>query len=70
MVVKGLGHVSEEERMRRRNRMGGYGAGRQALCIVESPQLRRLCLPDALRSTSMALKNDLVSQEYIDTVRA
>ena len=69
MVVTGLGHVSGE-RMRRRDRMGRYGAGRQALCIVESPQPKRLCLPDALRSTVMALKNDLVSQDHIDTVRA
>ena len=67
MVVTGLGHTSGD-RGPRVNQMARHG-GSPALCIVESPQLRRLCLPDALSSTIMALKNDLISQEYIDTVK-
>ena len=66
MVVFGLGHSSGERGQG--GPRGRYGGPRPPLCIVESPQLRRLCLPDALGSTIMALKNDLVSQRYIDTV--
>jgi len=67
MVVTGLGHALGEAG-RRVNRMAQHGLA-NALCIVESPQLKQLCLPDALSSTILALKNDLISQEYIDTVK-
>mgnify|MGYP001178588181 CR=1 FL=1 len=39
------------------------------ICVVETPQLRRLVIGDALSSVIMALLDDLKSQEHIDTLR-
>jgi len=42
---------------------------RPPICVVETPQLRRLVLGDALSSVIMALLDDLNSQQHIDTLR-
>ena len=39
------------------------------ICIVETQELRRLVIGDALSSVVLALLNDLVSQRQIDTLR-
>ncbi len=68
-VVRGIGHNSPAE---------GEGDGmppwmrrdRPPICVVETPQLRRLVIGDALSSVILALLDDLKSQQHIDTLRS
>ena len=67
-VVNGIGHEAG------RRARPGRGAppwhrDRNSLCIVESHELRRLVIGDALSSIILALLDDLKSQQYIDTLR-
>ena len=43
---------------------------RPPICVVETPQLRRLVIGDALSSVILALLDDLQSQRHIDTLRS
>tara|TARA_B110000263_G_scaffold122446_1_gene106451 strand:+ start:588 stop:2291 length:1704 start_codon:yes stop_codon:yes gene_type:complete len=43
---------------------------RPPICVVETPQLRRLVIGDALSSVILALLDDLKSQQHIDTLRS
>ena len=68
-VVRGIGHDSPAE---------GEGGGmppwmrrdRPPICVVESSQLRRLVIGDALSSVILALLDDLNSQQHIETLRS
>ena len=68
-VVRGIGHDSPAE---------GDGDGmppwmrrnRPPICVVESSQLRRLVIGDALSSVILALLDDLNSQQHIATLRS
>jgi hypothetical protein len=68
-VVRGIGHDSPAEG-------GGDGMppwmrrDRPPICVVESPQLRRLVIGDALSSVILALLDDLNSQQHIETLRS
>ena len=66
-VVRGIGHAPADGEggelppwMRRE---------RPPICVVETPQLRRLVIGDALSSVILALLDDLKSQHHIDTLR-
>jgi hypothetical protein len=66
-VVRGIGHAPAN----------GDGGGmprwmrdRPPICVVETPQLRRLVIGDALSSVILALLDDLKSQQHIDTLRS
>ena len=66
-VVRGIGHAPADGEggelppwMRRE---------RPPICVVETPQLRRLVIGDALSSVILALLDDLKSQRHIDTLR-
>jgi len=68
-VVRGIGHHSPAE--------GGGNEmppwmrrDRPPICVVETPQLRRLVIGDALSSVILALLDDLKSQQHIDTLRS
>ena len=67
-VVRGIGHAPTDPEdgpippwMNRE---------RPPLCVVETPQLRRLVIGDALSSVILALLDDLNSQQHIDTLRS
>jgi hypothetical protein len=68
-VVNGIGHESGQRPARERNAPHGWHPNRNSLCIVESHDLRRLVIGDALSSIVLALLDDLKSQQYIDTLR-
>ena len=68
-VVNGIGHESGQRPARERNAPPGWHRGRNSLCIVESRELRRLVIGDALSSITLSLLDDLKSQQYIDTLR-
>ena len=44
-------------------------AGRDFICIVERPELRRLVLGDAMGSVVLSLLDDINSSKHIDTLR-
>ena len=44
--------------------------GHDSICIVETPQLRRLVLGDALGSITLSLLDDLQSSQHINTLSA
>jgi hypothetical protein len=68
-VVNGIGHESGHRGRRERGAPPGWHQDRNSLCIVESPELRRLVIGDALSSITLSLLDDLKSQQYIDTLR-
>jgi len=65
-VVRGIGHAPADDEGRMPPWMR---RDRPPICVVESPQLRRLVIGDALSSVILALLDDLKSQQYIDTLR-
>ena len=68
-VVRGIGHSPPEE-----NDVHGMPPwmrrDRPPICVVETPQLRRLVIGDALSSVILALLDDLKSQQHIDTLQS
>ena len=71
-VVRGLGNRDTSQAhlgngwARMRQRMAFHN---DSICIVETPQLRRLVLGDALGSITLSLLDDMVSQRHINTLR-
>ena len=67
-TVRGIGHRGQDEDVRgipewmRRDR--------PPICVVETPDLRRLVIGDALSAVILALLDDLKSQQHIDTLRS
>ncbi len=68
-VVNGIGHESGQRPARERGAPPGWHQNRNSLCIVESHDLRRLVIGDALSSIILSLLDDLKSQHFIDTLR-
>ena len=66
-VVRGVGN---SQPAREGMGMAWMHRDRPPICVVETPQLRRLVLGDALSSVIMALLDDLNSQQHIDTLRS
>ena len=70
-VVRGLGNRDTSQAhlgngwARMRQRMAFHN---DSICIVETPQLRRLVLGDALGSITLSLLDDMVSQRHINTL--
>ncbi len=65
-VVRGIGHSQAHLPE------GGvppWNRERPPICVVETPQLRRLVIGDALSSVILSLLDDLNSQQHIDTLR-
>ena len=65
-VVRGIGHSQAALPE------GGappWHRDRPPICVVETPQLRRLVIGDALSSVILSLLDDLNSQQHIDTLR-
>ena len=80
LVVPGVGGHNTRFTVRGlgRSRQDGDVAGdplrwmrrdRPPLCVVETPELRRLVIGDALSAIILALLDDLKSQQHIDTLR-
>ena len=68
-VVRGIGQDSPAEDGE--NEMPPWmRRDRPPICVVETPQLRRLVIGDALSSVILALLDDLKSQQHIDTLRS
>jgi hypothetical protein len=67
-VVNGIGHESGHRAAPGRG-APPWHRDRNSLCIVESHELRRLVIGDALCSIILALLDDLKSQQHIDTLR-
>ncbi len=67
-VVRGIGHSPTEE-IDERGVPPWMRRDRPPICVVETPQLRRLVIGDALSSVILALLDDLKSQHHIDTLR-
>ena len=70
-VVRGIGNRDSNQAHlgngyeRMRQRMAFHN---DSICIVETPQLRRLVLGDALGSITLSLLDDMVSQRHINTL--
>ena len=65
-TVRGSGHAEAP------NPEGGvppWHRERPPICVVETPQLRRLVIGDALSTVILSLLDDLNSQQRIDTLR-
>jgi len=67
-VVRGVGHTPAGGD--RGDMPPWMRRDRPPICVVETPQLRRLVIGDALSSVILALLDDLKSQEHIDTLRS
>jgi len=67
-TVRGLGHTRQHEDAR--DIPGWMRRDRPPLCVVETPELRRLVIGDALATVILALLDDLKSQQHIDTLRS
>ncbi len=67
-TVRGLGHTRQHEDAR--DIPGWMRRDRPPLCVVETPELRRLVIGDALAAVILALLDDLKSQQHIDTLRS
>jgi len=65
-VVRGIGHHSQAVR---HEGVPPWNRDRPPICVVETPQLRRLVIGDALSTVILSLLDDLRSQERIDTIR-
>jgi hypothetical protein len=68
-VVRGIGHSPTEE-IDVRGMPPWMRRDRPPICVVETPQLRRLVIGDALSSVILALLDDLKSQQHIDTLQS
>ena len=66
-IVRGVRNQSADDE--RGNLPPWMHRDRPPICVVETPQLRRLVIGDALSSVIMALLDDLKSQQHIDTLR-
>ncbi len=67
-TVRGLGHIRQDEDAR--DIPGWMRRDRPPICVVETPELRRLVIGDALSAVILALLDDLKSQNHIDTLRS
>ena len=68
-VVRGIGHVSEDGDTHPLPGRPWRYRDRPPICVVETPQLRRLVIGDALSSVILSLLDDLNAQQHIDTLR-
>ncbi|MEC7686128.1 MAG: hypothetical protein VYB47_00985 [Candidatus Thermoplasmatota archaeon] len=66
-IVRGIGHRRQDEDVRGLPRW--MQNDRPPICVVETPELRRLVIGDALSTIILALLDDLKSQQHIDTIR-
>ena len=67
-TVRGIGHTRQHEDAR--EIPGWMRRDRPPICVVETPDLRRLVIGDALSAVILALLDDLKSQNHIDTLRS
>ncbi len=65
-TVRGIGHRGEDGDVQ----PARMNHERPPLCVVETPELRRLVIGDALSAIILALIDDLKSQQHIDTLRS
>ena len=69
-VVRGIGHVSGDGDTHPLPGRPWRHRDRPPICVVETPQLRRLVIGDALSSVILSLLDDLNAQQHIDTLRS
>ena len=67
-TVRGIGHRGPDEDVH--GLPGWMRRERPPICVVETPELRRLVIGDALSAIILALLDDLKSQQHIDTLRS
>ena len=67
-TVRGIGHRGQDEDVR--GLPEWMRRDRPPICVVETPELRRLVIGDALSAVILALLDDLKSQQQIDTLRS
>ena len=65
-VVRGIGH---SQAAIPEGGVPPWHRDRPPICVVETPQLRRLVIGDALSTVILSLLDDLNSQQHIDTLR-